>query len=64
MPDLGAFSGILRTLWAAFWFSFVALAFVLILRLHLVLNRALPLLDAVKGLLDELRERGREAGPD
>ena len=60
MPDIGGFSGILNALWVAFWIFFVAMTLSLILRLHIFLNKALPLLDAVKGLVDQLQSKDQQ----
>ena len=70
MPDIGGFPGILNALWVAFWIFFVAMTLSLILRLHIFLNKALPLLDAVKSLVDQFKDqkvngaKQPDTGPD
>ena len=62
MPDIGDLSGsiLVTIIWTAFWIFFVAMTLSLILRLHAFLNKALPLLDAVKRLLDQHEAKGRQ----
>ena len=62
MPDIGGLPGgiLIAIIWAAFWIFFVAMSLSLILRLHTFLNKALPILDAVKGLLDQLETKDQQ----
>ena len=62
MPSIGGLPGMLSALWVAFWIFFAAMALFLILRLHLLLNKALPLLDDVRSLVDQLKDGDRDVG--